>query len=115
MTEEDAHTMLVLLWICVGAAGLGFLILMRVLGRLARLERLLHQSDSRRETANAAPAPSPAETSAGGAFETFLAEDDARRIMPKKEQFAAYRKWRQENGLNWSAGDDVRKDGERDL
>ena len=105
--------MLVLLWICVGAAGIGFLILMRVLSRLARLERLLRHSDSRRETANAVP--SPAETSAGGAFETFLAEDDARRSMPKKEQFSAYRKWRQENGLNWSAAEEARKEGERDL
>ena len=105
--------MLVLLWICVGAAGIGFLILMRVVGRLARLERLIRHNDSRRETASAAP--SPAETSAGGAFETFLAEDNARRDMLKKDQFAAYRKWRQENGLNWSAADEARKEGERDL
>ena len=40
-------------------------------------------------------------TSAGGAFEMFLAEEPARRKLPKREQFADYRKWRQEKGLNW--------------
>ena len=38
----------------------------------------------------------------GGAFEDFLHEDPARRRLPKREQFAAYRLWRQEKGLNWS-------------
>ena len=46
--------------------------------------------------------PSHAETSAGGAFEAFLSEDAARRAMTKGEQFSAYRKWRHENGKNWS-------------
>lgn len=34
-------------------------------------------------------------------FDRFLAEDPARRALPKKEQFAAYRRWREEKGLNW--------------
>lgn len=38
-----------------------------------------------------------------GAFEAFLAEDPARRELPKKDQFAAFRRWRAEKGLNWRA------------
>ncbi|WP_193214439.1 hypothetical protein [Luteolibacter marinus] len=34
-------------------------------------------------------------------FEEFLAEDPGRRDLPKKEQFAAFRRWRDERGLNW--------------
>jgi hypothetical protein len=56
--------------------------------------------------------PSPmAETSdlevgeipSGSAFECFLNEDPTRRLLPKKEQSAAYRIWRKEKGLNWTA------------
>jgi hypothetical protein len=36
-------------------------------------------------------------------FEAFLAEDPARRQLPKKEQFAAFRRWREEKGMNWKA------------
>lgn len=36
-------------------------------------------------------------------FALFLEEDPARRELPKKEQFAAFRKWREEKGLNWKA------------
>jgi hypothetical protein len=39
-------------------------------------------------------------------FAQFLEEEPARRDLPKKEQFAAFRKWREEKGLNWkSAGE----------
>jgi len=34
-------------------------------------------------------------------FEEFLAEDPSRRDLPKKEQFAAFRQWRDDRGLNW--------------
>jgi hypothetical protein len=37
-----------------------------------------------------------------GAFEEFLGEDPERRKLEKREQFAAYRKWRKERGLNWA-------------
>lgn len=45
---------------------------------------------------------SPAEITADGAFEAFLGEDASRRALPKAEQFSAFRKWRQERGMNWS-------------
>lgn len=45
---------------------------------------------------------SGAETPSGGAFEIFLSEEPSRRALTKSEQFAAYRQWRQEKGMNWS-------------
>ena len=36
-------------------------------------------------------------------FQEFLDEDPQRKDLPKKEQFAAFRKWRSEKGLNWSS------------
>ncbi|MEK7950602.1 hypothetical protein [Luteolibacter soli] len=34
-------------------------------------------------------------------FAEFLAEDPSRRELPKKEQFAQFRQWRDQKGLNW--------------
>lgn len=34
-------------------------------------------------------------------FAEFLEEDPARRELPKKEQFAEFRRWRDKKGLNW--------------
>lgn len=34
-------------------------------------------------------------------FRLFLEEDPARGELSKKEQFAAFRRWREEKGLNW--------------
>lgn len=72
-----------------------------ILRRLGRIERALAVRE-------ASPAPSAVEEDAGdtsaagsGHFETFLSEDPARREWTKSEQFAAYRKWRAEKGLNW--------------
>lgn len=86
--------------------GIGFLLLWILLTwwlcvRLGRIERALAALATRAEpVANAQP---PAiETQPGGAFEAFLMEDPERRKLPKNEQFAAYRRWRQEKGLNWS-------------
>ncbi|MBK1826319.1 hypothetical protein [Haloferula rosea] len=34
-------------------------------------------------------------------FQEFLEEDPSRKELPKKEQFAEFRKWRSATGLNW--------------
>jgi len=34
-------------------------------------------------------------------FQEFLDEDPSRKELPKKEQFAEFRKWRSATGLNW--------------
>lgn len=84
---------------CIGLLVVALLLMWRILARLDRLERLI--SAVPKEVARD-PAPSAAETSAGGAFEAFLNEDPSRRAMTKSEQFAAYRDWRQAKGMNWS-------------
>lgn len=100
MPELASSTVVILV---SSAVGLLVLLLAMVIGisrRLSRIERWLVEAENRQGVAESAP--STTETSAGGAFETFLNEDPARRKLPKNEQFAAYRLWRQENGLNWS-------------
>ena len=74
----------------------------RISGRVAKVECLLAGRTEKSGSDVSALAPSSAESSAGGAFEAFLNEDQSRRGLPKGDQFKAYRKWRQENGLNWT-------------
>jgi len=100
MPETETPLLLILLSIALGLLVLLALISWGISRRLAQLERRLSKTSIHSDS-DTSP-PSTAETSAGGAFETFLDEDPARRAMTKAEQFAAYRKWRQENGLNWS-------------
>jgi hypothetical protein len=96
MSDYSSSTAMILL---VSAVGLLVLLLGMVIGisrRLTRVEKFLAYQES------AGNPPPPEETAAGGAFETFLKEDPARRKLAKSEQFAEYRRWRQENGLNWT-------------
>lgn len=100
---ETPVTLLVLLSSCLGLLIVLLALIFRISGKLSRLESSLFQSKSRTAAPEVASAPpSAAETSPGGAFEAFLAEDPSRRELTKAEQFAAYRQWRQEKGLNWS-------------
>ncbi len=69
-------------------------------GKVARL--------ARRDTAvpAAPPAGELAEVKEANAeqkqlFAVFLEEDPSRSGLSKKEQFAAFRRWRDEKGLNW--------------
>jgi hypothetical protein len=100
MPESQAPSLLILLSFCAGLLVVLLLLVLRISGRLSRIEKLIGQSASRTESA--AQIPSTAETSSGGAFEAFLSEDPNRRNLPKSDQFSAYRQWRQERGMNWS-------------
>lgn len=101
---ETPLTLVILLYSSLGLLVILLALVFRISGKLSRLENLLSQGKSRSSTPSepAPAAPSVAETSPGGAFEAFLAEDSARRELTKSEQFAAYRQWRQEKGMNWS-------------
>jgi hypothetical protein len=101
MPDSASSTLLILFISTVGLLVLLAGILLGISRRLCRMERMLGEEYGPRQED---PGPLAAETSAGGAFETFLSEDPSRRNLPKGEQFAAYRRWRQENGLNWSNG-----------
>lgn len=100
MPQLDATTVIALLSCCLGLLILAVLMLCRISSRMSRIESLLVKDVGRSEALD--ETPSVAETSPGGAFETFLNEDPARRSMTKGEQFAAYRQWRHEKGMNWS-------------
>ena len=97
MPEFTSSTVLILL---ISAVGLLVLLLAMVIGISRRLKRIEHWLSSQQGPVETVP--SHAETSAGGAFEAFLKEDPARRALTKAEQFAEYRKWRQDKGLNWT-------------
>lgn len=100
MPEFTSSTVVILLASLLGVALLGLLWVAGISRTLLRMERRMAEQQS--ASRGAELPPSSSETSAGGAFETFLSEDPARRKLTKAEQFAEYRKWRQENGLNWS-------------
>jgi len=95
--------------VCIAVLALLNLLLLVSLRRLSGKVDLL----SRRLTvapAEAAPVPERGERMESAAeqtkwFEAFLAEDAARRELPKKEQFAAFRRWRAEKGMNWRMPD----------
>lgn len=100
MPDSDAHTILIPLYVVLGLLVILVALAFGIHHRLTRIEKRLSGAAERRDEIDSTP--SSAETSAGGAFEMFLAEDPERRNLPKREQFADYRKWRQEKGLNWS-------------
>jgi len=117
MPEEIPVTaILVLLSVNVGLVAILFLLVLGMNGKINRLEKSLARKESKpgaagKSAAVAAQAePVSGETeesntwdvSPGGPFDRFLSEDPARRNLAKKEQSIAYRKWRQQNGLNWS-------------
>ena len=97
MPEAAAPNALILLGaavallVCLLALGLA------IFRRLSRIERRLAGETTHREDGVVA-----AEIQPGGAFEAFLNDDPSRRELPKREQFAAYRQWRHERGMNWS-------------
>jgi hypothetical protein len=100
MNELSSAPALILLGLLFVLLFAVLIYVVQIAARLRRIENLILVESDRplsRETV-----PSPAETSAGGAFEMFLDEEPARRMLSKSEQFAAYRQWRQEKGMNWS-------------
>ena len=100
MMVSESSTIVILLAACVGLLAMGLMLIFRLLARLSSIESLLAQNNSSSEAS--AVQQDSSETMQGGAFEAFLKEDPSRRKLPKREQFAGYRRWRQENGLNWS-------------
>jgi hypothetical protein len=88
---------------------LGVIVCLQLLGLLALLvlsgnvKRLMRWAASQDSPASAQElAERKEETSEQKhLFAEFLAEDPSRRELPKKEQFAEFRRWRDKKGLNW--------------
>jgi hypothetical protein len=100
MPETGSSMMVTLLAFCAGLLLLLLFLVFRISSRLSRLESLAREQSRRQESVE--PEPTAAENSPGGAFEAFLNEDPERRELPKSEQFGAFRRWRQEKGMNWT-------------
>lgn len=95
------------LWFLLGAMAGGLLLLL--LGQWsqgARLRRIESRLAAEQSNSGALPlAEQKAETKEQKRlFNEYLDEDPGRRELPKKEQFAGFRKWRSEKGLNWKSG-----------
>lgn len=76
-------------------------LLVRVSGRVSRLSRMLAPSvvPAGRDLADRKESNADQKKW----FAQFLAEDPGRAQLPKKEQFAAFRRWREEKGMNWKS------------
>ena len=80
-------------------------LLSRLGGKIDALNERLNRTSRSAKLEDTSAAPNVVEVGSGSIFEQFLNEDTERRSLTKKEQFKAYRKWRTEKGLNWSAKD----------
>ena len=80
-------------------------LLFRMNGKLDALSAKLNRNNRSAKLEDTEATPSVVQAVAGTHFEEFLNEEPERRSLTKKEQFKAYRKWRTEKGLNWSAKD----------
>jgi hypothetical protein len=97
MSESLSLTIVILLSLCVGLLVWVLVVVLKIGSRVGGLS-----GNDQRSPGGGDSRLASAETSPGGAFEAFLSENPARRHLPKGEQFSAYRRWRQEKGLNWS-------------
>ena len=89
-------------WILLGVLAVVLLMLASIRTTVRRLEV---KFDKMQQVADNQPNRTPKSedpNARDSAFEQFLAEDPARISMPKSEQFAAYRQWRKDKGMNWS-------------
>ena len=86
--------------IIISLLALMLLILLRHGFILARIARSLEQPSIK---SNRAPTVETAGRTPQSDFDRFLVEDPSRQQLAKKEQAAAYRAWRKQNGLTWNA------------
>ncbi len=100
MQDANGATIVNLLIAGVGLMALIVLCMVGLMRRLGRVERSLVEWLKRNPARELSSLPE--DSAASGLFESFLNEDPSRRNLPKSEQFAAFRQWRQEHGLNWS-------------
>lgn len=104
MPEIDNAATLLLLLAGVALMAFCLFLMLRISWRLTKIEDLITEIKDGQAgpPMEALPAPGIREPDRHGGFERFLAEDEARRRLTKAEQFTAYRRWRQEKGMNWT-------------
>jgi hypothetical protein len=89
--------------ICAGFLALLLLMLVILWRKLVRIEnRLNHWPPQKLTRIKSLTAAAELDSSQTSHFEEFLDEDPSRKELSKGEQSSAFRKWRQERGMNWS-------------
>lgn len=99
MPDSASSTVVILLGTLAGLLVLLTMVVFGIARSLGRIQRSL--MDTNLQAPERPPIAPATEVANRRAFETFLEEDPARRKLAKREQFAAYRQWRKEKGLNW--------------
>ena len=98
-------SIIVLAYIATAILLVIMILLFRMNGRITALSAKLGRNSRAAKLTEPGAEPNVAKADSGSTFEKFLKEDPERRSLTKKEQFKAYRKWRSDKGLNWSAKD----------
>lgn len=101
--SSEVSTQLILLAGLFGVLVVILVVLNSISRTLLRMERRIGQSDLAKP-ATSSPVvvgPPSKKVSYRADFLSFLSEEPGRRKLPKREQFAAYRKWRKDKGLSW--------------
>ena len=101
-------SIIVLAYIATAILLVIMILLFRMNGRITALSAKLGRNSRAAKLTEPGAEPNVANVAkadSGSTFEKFLKEDAERRSLTKKEQFKAYRKWRSDKGLNWSAKD----------
>lgn len=101
--QDFPLSIIVLAYVATGILLVIMILLSLINAKLAAHSRYLSRSSRPAKPGEAGSEPNLAEVGPGTPFEEFLSEDPERRKIPKKDQFKAYRQWRSEKGLNWSA------------
>ncbi|MGC4014957.1 MAG: hypothetical protein QM755_10645 [Luteolibacter sp.] len=99
MPEAQLENLFIVAVFGTGLLLLCVFLLARISWRLGRIEKsLVVQLETGRKPEKS---ESPEAADMSGLFGRFLSEHPEWVQEPKAEQFAAYRKWRKEQGLNW--------------
>jgi hypothetical protein len=100
MSDTQALAIIILLAVIAGCL---LVLLLVVISGGRCLQRIAGSLEQRKGAGDAAGTVLTTRKSRpDGEFETFLNEDPTRLQLTKSEQFSAYRKWRQDKGMNWS-------------
>lgn len=108
--SADVSTQLILLTGIFGVLVVMLVVLGSMSRSLLRLERRMGQQEVAKPVPATGSVTSTRKISHRADFLFFLSEDPLRRTLSKREQFAAYRKWRKEKGLSWPLTPENRSD-----
>ncbi len=92
----------ILNYVCLALLLAIFFLVLRINSKLSGVSnKVRNPSSSSSSSSDSEETEYNTEVAPGTPFEEFLNEDPTRRSLSKKEQFAAYRDWRSQKGLNW--------------